>query len=169
MSGKEKIRIRKFERQDLEEVKALIEKTIDTCYDGYYCREVMDYFDMFHWPGNILKIAHEGFVAVALIEGKIVATGSIIKDKILRVFVDPSYQKRGLGKMIMDELEKQAAANGLKSVELRSLANAKKFYESIGYQTIAKGRVEVDNGSTLEYYQMVKSLEADSFKDSKEE
>ena len=169
MSVKQEIRIRKFERPDLEEVKALIERTIDTCYDGYYCREVMDYFDMFHWPGNILKVAREGFVAVALIEGKIVATGSIIKDKILRVFVDPSYQKRGLGRMIMDALEKQAAAGGLKSVQLRSLANAKKFYESLGYQTIEKGRVEVDNGSALEYYQMVKELEAANFKDSKEE
>jgi len=41
---------------------------------------------------------------------------------------------------------------------LRALAAAKKFYESLGYVTVAKGLVEVDNGRHLEYYKMVKSL-----------
>jgi len=58
----------------------------------------------------------------------------------------------------MNELETQAAASGVKVVQLRALAAARKFYESLGYVTVAKGLVEIDNGRHLEYYKMVKSL-----------
>jgi hypothetical protein len=58
----------------------------------------------------------------------------------------------------MNELEKRAAANGVNVLRLRALANARKFYESLGYSTIDRGLVEVDNGRHLEYYQMEKKL-----------
>ena len=158
MLPKEQVSVRKFKLSDLESVKDLIHKTINVCYNGFYLKEVMDYFDMFHWDGNILKVAREGHIMVAEIQRRIVGTGSIVRDTILRVFVDPACQRQGLGRMIMSELERQAATNGVKVVQLRALAAAKKFYESLGYVTVAKGLVEVDNGRHLEYYKMVKSL-----------
>lgn len=158
MLSKQQILVRKFKLSDLESVKNLINRTIDVCYNGFYCREVMDYFDMFHWDGNILKVARDGYIVVVETEGKIVGTGSVMGDVILRVFVDPAYHKQGLGRMIMNELEMHAAANGVKVVQLRALANARKFYEALGYLTVAKGLVEVDNGRLLEYYKMTKRL-----------
>jgi len=158
MSTKEKIRVRRFEIKDLEAVKALIERTINVCYGDYYLKEVIDFFGMFHWDGNILKTAQDGFVAVAEVNGKIAATGSLMDDFILRVFVDPRHQKKGLGRMIMDELERQAAARGVKVLQLRSLASSRKFYETLGYKTIEQGFEEVDNGSFLEYHKMVKEI-----------
>lgn len=158
MLSKEQVSVRRFKLSDLESVKDVIHKTIDICYNGFYLKEVMDYFDMFHWDGNILKVARDGYTVVVEIQGKIVGTGSVIGDSVLRVFVDPAYQKQGLGKMIMNELETQAAASGVKVVQLRALAAARKFYESLGYVTVAKGLVEIDNGRHLEYYKMVKSL-----------
>jgi hypothetical protein len=59
----------------------------------------------------------------------------------------------------MSELERQAATNGVKVARLRALANARKFYESLGYVTVDKGLVKIDNGRCLEYYQMEKGLE----------
>lgn len=150
--------VRKFKLSDLESVRDLIHRTIDVCYKGFYLKEVMDYFDMFHWDGNILKVARDGYSVVVEIRGKIVGTGSVIGDSALRVFVDPSYQKRGLGKTIMNELETQAAVSGVKVMQLRALAPARKFYESLGYVAVAKGLMEIDNGRHLEYYKMVKSL-----------
>jgi len=158
MLSKEQILIREFKLADLESVKELINRTIDACYNGYYCNEVMDYFDMYNWDGNILKVARDGYIVVVEKQGKIVGTGSIIGEVVSRVFVDPACQKQGLGKMIMNKLERQAAANGVKIVRLRALANAKKFYESLGYVTVDKGLVAVDNSRHLEYYQMEKKL-----------
>ncbi len=158
MLSKEQILVREFRTSDLESVKELINRTIDVCYNGFYLREVMDYFGMYNWDGNILKAARDGYIVVVETQGKIVGTGSIIGEVVLRVFVDPGYQRQGLGKMIMNELERQAATNGVKIVQLRALANARRFYESLGYSTVDKGTVEVDNGRWLEYYQMEKKL-----------
>lgn len=159
MLSKGQILVRGFRLSDLEGVRDLIKRTIYVCYNGFYLKEVVDYFDMYHWDGNILKVVRDGYIAIVEIQGKIVGTGSVIGDVILRVFVDPAYQKQGLGRMIMNELEMRAAANGVKVVQLRALANARKFYESLGYLTVAKGLVEVDNDRYLEYYKMEKNLE----------
>lgn len=150
--------VREFRSADLENVRDLIHRTIDICYNGFYLKEVVDYFDMYNWDGNILKIDRDGYMVVVETQEKIVGTGSIIGDTILRVFVDPAHQQQGLGRMIMNELERRAVMNGTKVLWLRALANAKKFYESLGYVSVAKGFVEVDNGRHLEYLQMVKSL-----------
>jgi GNAT superfamily N-acetyltransferase len=158
MLSKKQIKLREFELSDLEYVKNLIKRTIDICYRDVYCKEIVDFFDMFHWYGNILKTAQDGYIVVAEVQGKIVGTGGVIGGAVLRVFVDPAYQKQGLGKMIMNELEMRATANGVKTVRLRALANAKKFYESLGYLTVANSLVEVDTGRHFEYYQMEKRL-----------
>ena len=159
MLSKEQILVRGFRLADLENVKELINRTIDVCYKGYYCNEVMEYFDMYNWDGNILKVARDGYIVVVEKQGKIIGTGSVVGDVISRVFVDPGQQRQGLGKMIMSELERQAATNGVKVARLRALANARKFYESLGYVTVDKGLVKIDNGRCLEYYQMEKGLE----------
>lgn len=159
MLSKEQILVRGFRLADLENVKELINRTIDVCYKGYYCNEVMEYFDMYNWDGNILKVARDGYIVVVEKQGKIIGTGSVVGDVISRVFVDPGQQRQGLGKMIMSELERQAATNGVKVARPRALANARKFYESLGYVTVDKGLVKIDNGRCLEYYQMEKGLE----------
>jgi N-acetylglutamate synthase-like GNAT family acetyltransferase len=48
--------------------------------------------------------------------------------------VDGAYQGKGLGKIIMEHLEKRAKETGLNSVELQARENAVKFYESCGYK-----------------------------------
>ncbi len=158
MVAKRQISVREFRLADLDDVKELINRTINVCYNGFYLKEVMNYFDMYNWDGNILKAARDGYIVVVETQGKIVGTGSVIGDTILRVFIDPGHQKQGLGRVIMNELEKRAAANGVKILQLRALANARKFYESLGYLTVDRGLVEVDNGRHLEYYQMEKKL-----------
>jgi GNAT superfamily N-acetyltransferase len=126
MASKEQILVREFKLADLDSVKELINRTINVCYNGFYLREVMDYFEMYNWEGNILKAARDGYIVVVETQQRIVVTGSVIGNVILRVFVDPTYQKKGLGGMIMNALESRAAANGVKVLQLRALANAKK-------------------------------------------
>lgn len=158
MLSNKQISVREFRLSDLESVKELINKTINVCYNGFYFKEVMNYFYMYNWYGNILKVAREGYIIVVEADKKIVGTGSVIGNVILRVFVDPKYQKKGLGKMIMKELERYAVTNGVKVAQLRALTNAKEFYESLGYSTGDRSIVEVDNGRYLDYYQMEKKL-----------
>jgi N-acetylglutamate synthase-like GNAT family acetyltransferase len=48
--------------------------------------------------------------------------------------VDSAYQGKGLGKMIVEHLEKRAKDIGLNLVELQARENAVRFYESCGYK-----------------------------------
>ncbi|MCE3229753.1 MAG: family N-acetyltransferase [Bacteroidetes bacterium] len=48
--------------------------------------------------------------------------------------VDNSYQGKGLGKLIVEFLEKRGKGLNLNSIELQARENAVKFYESCGYK-----------------------------------
>lgn len=47
--------------------------------------------------------------------------------------VDPAYQGKGLGKIIVKSLEEEALKLNIEHIELQARENAVKFYESCGY------------------------------------
>ena len=47
--------------------------------------------------------------------------------------VNPNYQGKGLGKLIVAKLEEEAKRIGLKTIELQARENALEFYKSQGY------------------------------------
>ncbi len=151
------IRIRKFASSDLRAIKKLIHSTINTCYSGVYPREVIKYFYDYHNDGNILKEAKEGYTIVLIRNNRIIGTGTIVGNHILRVFVHPKFQNRDLGKLIMQKLETKATLNKIKAIKLDASLPSKKFYDSLGY-TSTKTFLKVENGKRLNYYKMKKVL-----------
>jgi GNAT superfamily N-acetyltransferase len=150
--------IKKFKSSDVDKVRGLIQNTIDVCYPGHYNREAIKFFKDYHSNKNILKGAQEGYTIVLESDSQIVATGTIIDDHILRVFVDPAFQKNGFGKLIMYKLEEKALSAGVSVVKLDASLPSKKFYDSLGYVTLEKNFLEVENGKKLDYYKMEKAL-----------
>lgn len=139
-------------------VRELIYNTIDICYLADYPKEAIQYFKQYHCDKNILKGAAEGQTIILKKNNCIIATGTIIDDHILRVFVDPKLQRQGFGKLIMNKLEEKAVSSGIKSVKLDASLPSKKFYDSLGYTTLEKTYVKVDNGKKLRYFKMSKDL-----------
>jgi N-acetylglutamate synthase-like GNAT family acetyltransferase len=158
MPEKINIKTRKFKLADLETVRKLIHNTIDVCYPAVYCPEAIRYIKNYHSSENILKGAKKGYTIVLERSNRIAATGTIIGDYITRVFVNPKYQKHGFGKLIMKKLQTKALLAGIKTIKLDSTLSAKKFYNSLGYKTIKKTFVKVENNKKLNYYKMKKSL-----------
>jgi len=152
------IKTRKFKLSDLDIVRDLIHNTIDVCYSDVYNTEAVKYFKDYHNGKNILKDAKEGYTIILLSNNQIIATGTIIDAYVTRVFVGPEFQKRGFGKLIMRKLEEKARSTGIGVVKLSASLPAKKFYDSLGYKTIKKTFVKVENGKKLDYYKMEKSL-----------
>jgi GNAT superfamily N-acetyltransferase len=91
------------------------------------------------------------YFIVALIEGKVVGTGSLDGDEIKAVFVDPSYQRRGVGRAMMEELERYARTMGLKEVELKSSITAYYFYKRLDYHLIEKISEEFQDDRIVTY------------------
>jgi N-acetylglutamate synthase-like GNAT family acetyltransferase len=71
--------------------------------------------------------------------GNVIACGRLQENEnkigqIRFMAVDGSFQGKGLGKLIVDYLEKRGKDLELRSIELQARENAVKFYESCGYK-----------------------------------
>jgi len=152
------IKIREFKTGDLAGIKELVCRTIDCCYPDSYCPEAVKFFKQWHHDDKILKDAKEGYTVILEQGGRIVGTGTVVGDGIVRVFVEPSSQKCGFGKLIMQKLEEKALSQGINLVKLDASLPSKKFYDLLGYVTLEETFLEVENKKRLDYYKMQKSL-----------
>ena len=151
-------RTRRFHRSDVRRVLALVRKAIDVSYSPVYPQEAIDYFKEHHSQESILKDAEEGYTIVLEVDGEIVGTGTIVGCHIKRVFVKLAFQKRGLGKIIMRNLEEEATSRGVERIELDASLPSKQFYDSLGYATVEETFLLVANDKRLDYYRMEKLL-----------
>lgn len=85
-------------------------------------------------------IAHSTFMVQVLDNGKTIGFGRCVDDSIFCMIYDitvhPDYQRRGIGRTIMDEIKKYVAQNDFVSVSLfywPENKGSKPFYESCGF------------------------------------
>jgi N-acetylglutamate synthase-like GNAT family acetyltransferase len=78
-------------------------------------------------------------------EGKILGTGRITKNNEVRtIYVNPKYQKRGIGTKIIKKLEDYAKKHKIKKLYLHAMSSAVPFYIKKGYIK-SKGFLKKDN------------------------
>lgn len=158
MSEQNHISTRIFQPSDLIAVKNLVQATIDACYSGVYPREAVQFFKDWHCDEKILKDAKEGYTILLYKDTRIVGTGTIVDDHVMRVFVDPAFQRCGFGKLIMRKLEERAVSAGVNVIKLDASLPSKTFYDALGYITLEKAFLEVENHKRLDFYKMEKAL-----------
>ena len=104
--------------------------------------------------------ARDGYTTVLEYEGRIVGTGTLLGANIRGVFIHPSYQRRGFGKLIMHKLEEQASANGIDTLELTSTLISKRFYDSLGYAILEEDHFSAGTKRKFRYYRMIRKIQA---------
>jgi GNAT superfamily N-acetyltransferase len=78
----------------------------------------------------------DNFCVVEEIDGKIRGVGVLRRDgELLLFYVAPDQWRRGLGRNIHVALETRAIEWGLSKLHLESTLAARRFYESLGYQS----------------------------------
>lgn len=100
----------------------------------------------------------DGVVLVVVSETEIIATGAIVGAEISGVFVDPDFQRDGIGKRLMSELETIAKNNGDNTIELDISLPSKKFYLQLQYEISGFHQIEVRHNETLDYWKATKSI-----------
>lgn len=91
---------------------------------------------------------------------KVIACGRL-QDKgkgigqIRYMAVDTDYQGKGLGKLIVAQLEKEAEKIHISNIELQARENALEFYKSQGY---AVKEISFKMWDIIQHYLMVKSI-----------
>lgn len=158
MSVQNHISTRIFRPSDLAALRSLVQKTIDTCYPEFYPKEAVQFFKDWHCDEKILEGAKEGYTILVLKDTRIVGTGTIVGEEIKRVFVDPSFQRCGFGKLIMQKLEERAVSAGIDVIRLDASLPSKAFYDGLGYVTLERAFRDVGNNERLDYYKMEKTL-----------
>ncbi len=143
---------------DLSSVYELVQTTIQVSYHEIYPPEAIEYFKEYHQKDVILMDAMTGYTVLAKCGGAIVASGTLLDSNIRRVFVHPSYQHKGIGKLIWGELLRKAELNLLTVLELDASLVSRRFWESMGFHILGEKFIPVWNDKKLIYYQMVKTL-----------
>jgi GNAT superfamily N-acetyltransferase len=150
--------IRVFCEADLMSLKSMIHRAIAICYPGHYGMEAVRFFMNYHDELAIRKDARDGCTIVLDRAGRTMGTGTLVGDEIKRVFVDPAAQRQGAGRRIMRDLEERARSLGVTTVRLDASLPSKAFYDKLGYATVERTFLPLENDRRLEFFKMQRSL-----------
>jgi GNAT superfamily N-acetyltransferase len=78
--------------------------------------------------------------------------------KIRAFFVHPDYARRGIGQAILAACEREAGADGFRSLELMSTLPGLKLYKAYGYEGDESVEYELGDGVRIEFVPMRKDL-----------
>ena len=152
--------VRRYEESDLENVSELAMTTF-TEFNGadYYNRsgiqKVLDswnYLKNEHFHDDMIR-TDIFFVAVDSQE-KIVGLIRGTKNKINSLFVNGSFHKKGIGRMLVERYETEALSQGSEEIRLESSIFAVSFYEKMDYIRTS----DLKNYDGLKVYSMRKDL-----------
>ena len=132
--------IRKFAEADAKEVSDLIVKTLMISNTKDYPAEMMLELTRRMQPEDILERARWTHFYVAEENNVILGCGAIgpywdktDESSLFTIFVLPEYQGRGIGRRIVETLEKDEYALRAKRIEIPASITGLEFYKKLGY------------------------------------
>ncbi|MFJ2479824.1 GNAT family N-acetyltransferase [Pseudomonas sp. NPDC087598] len=128
--------IRLATREDAPTISEIIIATLRESNTQHYSPEIIDRVEQNFSPAAILQLLNQRRVFVATVNQHVVATASLDRDVVRSVFVVPTHQGAGLGKMLMDTLESVAIKEGLPRLRVPSSITAESFYASLGFEKV---------------------------------
>lgn len=146
---------RRAEAEYVEALYQLVQHTIRQVYPRYYPRGIVEFFSALHTKERIAADVDNGLVRSLFVDGRLIGTGSCMGNHITRLFIKPELQGRGYGRFMMEQLEKEIAAQYDSCVLDASLA-AVCFYERRDYKTIRHEALPACGGTVLVYEIMEK-------------
>lgn len=89
-----------------------------------YTAAIIEQVEQSFSPEAILRLLTQRQVYVATVDHHVVATASLNKDVVRSVFVDPLYQRQGIGKQLMVMIQSTAASGEVKFLRVPSSITA---------------------------------------------
>jgi diamine N-acetyltransferase len=81
--------------------------------------------------------------------------------RIHKIYILPEAQGKGIGKSLIDRVQKLAIQNNSTSLSLNvnRFNKALNFYQKIGFEIVSEENIEIGNGYLMEDYKMEKQLQ----------
>ena len=134
------ITIRRLEEKDAEKVSELIRTTISISNKKDYPEELMDQLITIETPEHVLERASWTHFYVAEKDGAIIGCGAIgpywgkeDESSLFTIFVNPECQGKGVGRLIVETLEKDEYFTRAKRIEIPASITGIPFYLKMGY------------------------------------
>ncbi|MFC1900867.1 GNAT family N-acetyltransferase [Chloroflexota bacterium] len=151
--------IRESTTNDIKPLYELLQRTFEVSYKDVYPQEAIDRFKGRYSEDFILELAAEGYTVVAEYNGEIIGTGNLHENSIRQVYINPSHQNTGTGKLIVDELERKAIDNKLDSVEIGASLVSKEFWDARGFILDKEEAFPIENNQELRFFRMSKKFQ----------
>ena len=137
---KNKVRVRKFQKADAEEVQELIVRNFLEVNSKDYGIKAMQELAVNYGIDKILQIASYAHMYVFELDNRIVGVGSIssfwgseTESILLTIFVLPELHGNGIGRIIMQTLGQDELYLRADRIEIPSSITATEFYRKFGY------------------------------------
>jgi N-acetylglutamate synthase-like GNAT family acetyltransferase len=101
-----------------------------------YSQDIIERVERSFGPDAVLELIRKREVFVAVIGLRIVGTTSLDGRVVRTVFVAPDVQGRGVGKLLMAEVERNAREAGAETLVVPSSVTAEHFYSKLGFKTM---------------------------------
>ena len=131
---------RRFKETDAIIVSELIRRTIRISNTKDYPAELMDELIKVETPEHVLERASWTHFYVVLDGSRIVGCGAIgpywgkeNESSLFTIFVDPDYQKKGIGRLIVETLENDEFFLRARRIEIPASITGVPFYLKMGY------------------------------------
>ena len=153
------MKLRIYEIADTEEIMKLFYDTVHEVNIHDYTQEQVDAWA----PSNMdihlwIKGLGSKFTYVAEEQGKIIAFGELeANGHIDRFYCHKDFQRKGIGKKILEQLESKARSLKIEKLFLEASITAKPFFESQNFIVVKQQEVE-RRGQTLINFIMEKSI-----------
>lgn len=133
--------VRRFTDTDAEATSALIRLTLDRSNRGDYPPAAIDALIQRHTPDYVRERAAHTHFYVAEDGGRIVGCGAIgpywgrtDESSLFSFFVHPDRQRTGIGRALMEALERDAYALSASRIEVPASITGLPFYLAMGYR-----------------------------------
>lgn len=101
-----------------------------------YTHEIIARVERSFSPDAVLALIAKRTVFVATIGSRVVGTASLDGSVVRTVFVAPDVQARGIGKLLMAEIERTARERNIPSLTVPSSVTAETFYAGLGFNAV---------------------------------
>lgn len=154
--------IRRFRATDMKQIVSLFYETVHSVNKQDYSSEQLDAWAPREEEALKLKTWKSSFLQnitfVAEINGVIVGfTDMTTEGHLDRLYVHKDFQRQGIASALLNQLESEARALGLREMDTEASITAKPFFERQGYQIIQEQIVE-RKGICLVNFRMSKRL-----------
>ena len=139
------MKIRKFIKSDSIKVYNLIRKNDLEIASKFYPKKVINEWLKELNPTKILEKSMKRICFVAERGNKVIGYVSLSGNEVKKLFILPKFHRMGVGKKLLNRIEKEAKKRGVRKIVLYSNFYAEPFYKSCGFKRIKESWQKAGN------------------------